>query len=631
MTSRKLLAEILFTRPWSRVLLMTLSALWAAFGLLAAFAQKEFVDQMLGTQPVGISLTAPLLEQGLQLHPVVWLSLGFLGLLLSLVLSQAVNYLGAKESLWMQRRLADRLYDRILNLQTSDLRGRSVGEIVAIYTTDIPGATILIEQSMPQGFGIIFPLVLAPIALIALFDLPTSFVVSLLAGVVLINLVLAFRQSRFFFHFKKLAAERIGLVNEWVQNIRTLRVLGLTEAFEQKIIRVREVETLNRLGMLTNGQTMNAISSSMTFVINGILILVLVRSHPQQITPGSLLAMLWIVGIFMTRPFRQLPWFFTFVFDGWTSLKRLASAFAIASIPPTIEKSNDLAAADSALMIRGLNLQIQNQRLLSDINLDIAKGEFVAVVGEVGSGKSLLFQSLLAEAPAQFTTYRIFGKDQAAAPLAQIREHYAFVPQEGFTMSASLLENVAFEYDRNRPGTPHSATTTEQRRQIEASLNLSEFAADLTRLPAGLDTEIGERGVNLSGGQKQRISLARAVHSPADILLLDDTFSALDSDTESQLIDGLFTTRWKDRTRLLATHRLSVLTKVDRIYFMKDGRILETGTWGELRARSAPFNDFVHSIESREAPRDLPSAHKPAPPVVTEEMNLPDNEVIGED
>ncbi|MBX3017828.1 MAG: ABC transporter ATP-binding protein [Bdellovibrionaceae bacterium] len=616
MSSPRLLAEILFTRPWFRVLLISLSAGSAVAGLFAAFAQKEFVDLMLGKA---------LLIEGLELHPIAWLAASFVGLLLSLVLSQAVNYVGAKESLWMQGRLAQRLYDRILKLQSSDLRGRSVGEIVAIYTTDIPGATILVEQSMPQCFNILFPLILAPAALVYLFELPLSFVIAVLAGVIAINLVLALRQSRFFSIFKRLAAERVGLVNEWVQNIRTLRVLGLMEPFETKLLEVREIETMNRIKMVTNGQTMNAVSSSMTFVINVLFILVLVRLHPAQVTPGSLLALLWIVGIFMTRPFRQIPWFFTFVFDGWTSLKRLAGALSLTSVPPQIAKSATVAN-EPALTVRDLNLRIYGQQLLSGIDLDLREGEFVAVVGEVGSGKSLLFQCLLAEAPAEFKAYRILGEDMSGRGSPEIRRHFAFVPQEGFTMSATLLENVAFDY--------HSKTTEETlREEIEGALALAEFRSSQERMNGGLTTEIGERGVNLSGGQKQRISLARAVYSKAPILLLDDTFSALDTETETKLIDGLFATRWKNRTCLLATHRLSVLSKVSRIYFMGEGRILDVGTWSELRGRSKAFNDFVHSVEAREAaqtPAITKSAPRPAP---AEEILPPENpaEVISED
>lgn len=602
MSSLRLLAEILFTRPAYRTFLIFCSLMAAITGLGAAFAQKEFVDTLMG---------APLLFQSVDLHPLAWLAVSFVFILLSLALSQTVSFLATKESLFMQRTLADRLYQRVLELQSSDMRGRSVGEIVAIYTTDVPGSTILIEQSMPQGFGIFFPLVLAPMALIHLFDLPILFVVGMLGTVVLINLVLAFQQSKYFFLFKKLAADRIGLVNEWVQNIRTLRVLGLTSAFEQKIIKVRKNETENRINMLTNGQTMNAISSSMTFLINVAVVALLVQRSPQQITPGGLLALLWIVGIFLTRPFRQLPWFFTFIFDGWTSLKRLSSALSMRSTPPQIQRASPSvakAAKGKELFIQDLNLKIHGHQLLSDIRLEIGPGEFVAIVGEVGSGKSLLLQSLLGETPASFGAYIVQGEDASQKPMSDIRSHFAFVPQEGFTMSATLVENVLFDYDASAA----SNSNPELLGRIESVLHQAEFDPSTERISNGLFTEIGERGVNLSGGQKQRISIARAIYNEARILLLDDSFSAVDADTEKKLIRGLFEKAWKKRSRLLVTHRLTVLPQADRIYFMQKGRIVDSGTWDELRARSTDFVLFVQSIAANEAAEEAVNGAKNA-------------------
>src|SRR5690606_13605756 len=111
-----------------------LSFLGTGFGLMAAFFQKEFVDSLLG---------APMVFPELQWHPLAWLVLGFLSLLFSLSLAQGVNALAASESLWMQRYLAEKLYKTMISLQSSQLRGHTVGEVVAIYTTDIPGSTIL--------------------------------------------------------------------------------------------------------------------------------------------------------------------------------------------------------------------------------------------------------------------------------------------------------------------------------------------------------------------------------------------------------------------------------------------------------------------------------------------------------
>jgi ATP-binding cassette subfamily B multidrug efflux pump len=171
--------------------------------------------------------------------------------------------------------------------------------------------------------------------------------------------------------------------------------------------------------------------------------------------------------------------------------------------------------------------------------------------------------------------------------LQELRENFAYVPQEGFIMSASLRENVAFLYD----------IAPENDSDIEESLKLAQFEVYNERVENGLATEIGERGVNLSGGQKQRVSLARVHFHKAPILLLDDCLSAVDVDTEEKLFTQLLNGAWAERTRLLVTHRLSILNRVDRILFMQEGRIMDQGTYAELMARSPLFRDYTMSVE----------------------------------
>jgi ABC-type multidrug transport system fused ATPase/permease subunit len=164
------------------------------------------------------------------------------------------------------------------------------------------------------------------------------------------------------------------------------------------------------------------------------------------------------------------------------------------------------------------------------------------------------------------------------------------VPQEGFVMSASLRENIMFRYD----------ATSAHDNEIEKSLAVAQFHLREEHLPDGLETEIGERGVNLSGGQRQRVSLARARFFDRPVILLDDCLSAVDVDTESQLIGELIDGEWKQRTRVLVTHRLSVLARVDRVFFMEDGRIVDSGLFSELLARNEKVRAFAASVERAE-------------------------------
>lgn len=595
MSPSQLLRQILFSRLRFRILILLSSFLASFFGLLGPFLQKEYFD---------------LLARG---NTDLWYVMAaFVCILLYLGLSQLTLFLGQREAILMQGELSQKMYSQSLRLRSDSLQGKPVGEFVSVYATDIPGATVLLEQTLPTGASILFPLILAPWALHQYFAVPWLPLLSMMAAVSLLNFAMAYRQSSFFFQFKKLAADRIGLVNEWIQNIRSLRILGWMSAFELKIFEMRKRETENRIGMLTNGQSMNSVASSITFVLNIVVILSLTASLPGPVSPGQLLAVLWIVGVFLTRPFRQMPWLFTFLFDAWTSIKRLSDILQMNNLEAQnrkleFQKIADLDADQPALKVQNLNLSIDGSEILKSINFEIQKGEFVAIVGEVGCGKTMLLLSLMGETGASFQQLKLGSNDGKSIPLHQLRQFFTFVPQEGFIMSASLRENVAFEY-----GQDSSADE-----QIRQALKNAQFDLTTERLEHGLDTEIGERGVNLSGGQKQRVSLARVDFLSSPILLLDDCLSALDVDTEDKIILDLFEGSWKNKTRLLVTHRLSVLDQVHRILFMENGKIIDQGSLDDLLLRNPKFQQFCASIQKK-------STSENEIPIETENVTLVD-------
>lgn len=591
--SRPLLFDVLLHRwPW-RVLILFTSFTATVAGLGAPWFQKEFVDHLTGQAS---ALTLPWFSE-----PLPWILLAFASLLLSQGLGQLTNYLGAREAIFMQGVFSNRLYEKMISLRSDTMSKRSLGEIVSLYATDVPGATVFLDQTLPTGASTLFPLIITPFALAAFFHTPLLPTFILIASLVALNTFLAFRQSKFFYRFKQLAAERTGLVNEWIQNIRTLRILGWTSSFEAKIFKKREAETENRVAMVTNGQFMNSVSTSVTFALNIAALALLTVWSPRPLSPGEILAVLWIIGVFLIRPFRQMPWFFTFAFDAWTSLQRLQD-FLRTENRETLPIQIPLLPIDDSLAIdvQGLKLMAGPRTLIENFTLRVKQGEFVAIVGEVGSGKSLLLLSLLKETGAYFARYRLGKTDALQLSEAQLREHFSYVPQEGFIISATLRDNVAFDYE----------SRTELDPAILKSLKSAQFDLSQERVEAGLETEIGERGVNLSGGQKQRVSLARAHFSNGPLLLLDDCLSAVDVETEEKLLQGLLQGEWGTRTRLLVTHRLTVLPKVDRVLFLREGRLLQEGTYEELLANCAEFREFTLSVRRLEATTadDLPLA-----------------------
>jgi ABC-type multidrug transport system fused ATPase/permease subunit len=318
---------------------------------------------------------------------------------------------------------------------------------------------------------------------------------------------------------------------------------------------------------------MNGLMQVMPYILNAVA-LSYTAAQPD-ISSGSLVAALWLCGIFMVRPLRSVPWTIVNTLDALASARRLENYLSLEREPREHthrqgetelnprSKIRPVPKDHPALKVRGLRVVQDGHVLLDNLNFEVWPGRFVGIVGPVGSGKTILLHALLREIPCQFDVYEIYGQDALHMPLSELRAFFGFVPQDGFVMSASVRDNVAFTYSAPR----------QQDTQTLKQLAVSAFSPDLALMSEGLDTEIGERGVNLSGGQRQRLSLARSLGLGRDILLLDDCLSAVDVGTEKNLIGDLLTGLWSGKTRLLVTHRLSVLPHCDEVWTLEKGQL----------------------------------------------------------
>jgi len=211
---------------------------------------------------------------------------------------------------------------------------------------------------------------------------------------------------------------------------------------------------------------------------------------------------------------------------------------------------------------------------LQDIVLTLPPGRTLGIVGATGSGKSTLLRLLLRQYEPDAGAVRLGGVPAPEIRLDALRRGLAWVPQEPFLFSASVADNIALA----RP----DAT----REQILAVAELAAVHDDIARLPQGYDTLVGERGVTLSGGQRQRVAIARALLAQAPVLLLDDALSAVDSGTETQILDHWreLRERHPERSLAIVSHRLSAVMEADEIVVLKQGRIVERGRHEDLIA-----------------------------------------------
>ncbi|MFL6561106.1 MAG: ABC transporter ATP-binding protein, partial [Bacillus sp. (in: firmicutes)] len=206
---------------------------------------------------------------------------------------------------------------------------------------------------------------------------------------------------------------------------------------------------------------------------------------------------------------------------------------------------------------------------LKNVDVKLLQGQTLGIVGKTGSGKTTFIKQLLRQYPLGDGEVSISGIPLEKQTLNQVRNWIGYVPQDHVLFSRSVKENILF--GRN--------DASEE--ELEEAIDLAAFRKDLGLLPEGLSTLVGEKGVALSGGQKQRISIARALIKNPEILILDDSLSAVDAKTEQRIIDNIRKVR-TDKTTIITTHRISAVQHADHIIVLDEGRVVEEGTHEQL-------------------------------------------------
>ena len=364
--------------------------------------------------------------------------------------------------------------------------------------------------------------------------------------------------------------QRLDLFSQILAAIKVIKLSGWSDVFLGRARKARSAE-VDRLIALMLLQTRASLVFSCTGLVvatctYGIHILRGGELHAAMLLPTLLI----FQGL--EFPFMVLSDVAGVLAQTDVSAKRLITYFNLKDEATPPQPTANVALA---LQVRGLVFRADSdagEPILNNISFDLQPGQSLAIVGPVGAGKTVLLRTLLAEYEASAGAVQWMGWPQ-----------FAYCPQDTFIASGTFRDNLTLYAEESELDDV----------AVYRALALASLTQEVRQWPAGLQTEIGERGLNLSGGQKQRLSLARAALHPANVVILDDPFSALDVATEQHIADDLLFGEWRDRLRICVTHRLAHLHKFDRILFIdSDGRG-EFGTLAELRQSNPRFSNFL--------------------------------------
>lgn len=375
--------------------------------------------------------------------------------------------------------------------------------------------------------------------------------------------------------------QRMSLLSQTVNAIRLVKFYAWELAIENKILGIRNEEMKIRIELAQ----FELITTLVYFMSSSLTLLVSLFFYVKmggELNPAIVFAMITLIDQ-LSGPLSHTPYIISALSEAKVAADRLCQYLQGQNLDELIkqfifhenEQSQNAVNSNTVLQIQNLAVQFDqtDSPFIKNFNLDVKNGESIAIIGPVAAGKSTLIKSIIGEVP--ITQGRI--QFAASIPVNKI----SYVQQDPFILNESIENNMTLKSEH----VDHV--------RLNEVIQSACLAYDLAQFPAGLNTEIGEKGVNLSGGQKQRVSLARAAYHDSELILLDDPLSAVDHETEKQIIDRLIFGYWQNKTRLVVTHRLEYLEKFDRILFMENGQILAEGTFSELMNQHPRFQEFL--------------------------------------
>lgn len=476
--------------------------------------------------------------------------------------------------LWLRTSLISAIYRKSLRVSTTAKKEITTGEVVNLMSVDV--------QRIMEMTPYINMLWSAPLQIAgAIFFLWQQLGPSVLAGLLVmillvpLNGMIAAKSRQYQILQMKHKDQRVKVMNEILQGMKILKLYAWEPSFEKSVndIRAQEISILTRMAYLQSGSSF--IWTCAPYVVSLVTFATYVLVDEANVLTAERAFVSLALFNILRFPLSMLPMMITGLVQASVSIKRINNYMRATELEEkNVTKDTSQAGREDKCAVK-LNKasftwnEEASEPTLKEIDVEIKKGSLVAIVGTVGSGKSSLLAAML-------------GEIDKTEGQAFINGRVAYVAQQAWIQNETIQNNILFNESLDD-------------KRYQKVLEACALQADLSILPGGDQTEIGEKGINLSGGQKHRVSLARATYCNADIYLMDDPLAAVDSHVGKHIFqevigpEGLLA----QKTRVLVTHSIAFLPKMDNIIVLKEGKITESGSYDELLARKGAFAEFL--------------------------------------
>lgn len=505
------------------------------------------------------------------------------------------KYLETYISRGFERDIKAKLFERFLKLKVKAIQKIKNGEIMSYFVKDTNEIRSTVYRILSHGSRTIFTFIVVIFQMAQGVNL--SLTVATLCPIIVATFLMVKIKKYVEINFKK-AQDRFTELSEYIQestdSIRTTKAYSCEgsqlKEFIMKNRKVRQSDnTVDVFSNLLNTciHTCFGFCYAIAFIYGSHLVL------QGKITVGDLVAFNGLIALFV-NPVNWIPNLIARWKRAQISYSRLDHVFQLEKEKITVAKSNIREKLEGNITIKDLHFNYPGMldNALENINFELKKGETLGIIGTIGSGKTTLMNLLTKLYNIPNGKIMIDGRDINEIDIETLRENICYITQDNFLFSSTLKNNISLFKDDY------------EEEEIKESTKKAVIYEEISQMPQGIKTTIGERGADLSGGQKQRVVISRAFLKDSSIVIFDDTFSALDNRTSQALLENIKELT-KDKTCIIISNKISDVKQSDQIIVLDNGMIVEQGVHEQLIQRNGIYQEFFEQQSTKAEPSFL--------------------------